>query len=389
MTSAFGFSVGDFISAAALIKKVADALKSAGGAANEYQHVVIELEGLDRALKAVAALKVNESNAAHANAIRGMALSCQIPLRQFLEGLQSYEPTLGSRASRVGARGAYKKTTWALIQPENVQKLRAVIGAKVTSINLLLNLQISESVSRLESQIRTQQNHVLAEVFRIREDMGISNQRTQVLMEEHNNVMNRLDSKADALSAQIEVCSDQIAASRAALESSVVSVKNIGRQILSFINSFPREIRSLLQKILRTNIQTYYLLLHFQNNLTSNPSFSSGSNICFEDALGRSQQLPYEWFKHWETFEGLLRAEFHGLPGESKVTSGDYHLISRTGQTQFITKENWRNAVFPGSSLVMSMIMKQVAIRHLTCPRPSCKRRLEIDRTTTAVAILW
>lgn len=130
--------------------------------------------------------------------------------------------------------------------------------------------------------------------------MGISNQRTQVLIEEHNNAMNQLDSKAETLSTQIEACSDQIAASRAAFETSVVSVRDIGRQILCFINSFPREIRALLQKILRTNIQTYYLLLHFQNNLTSNPSISSGRNICFEDALGRSQRLPYEWFKHWE-----------------------------------------------------------------------------------------
>jgi hypothetical protein len=130
--------------------------------------------------------------------------------------------------------------------------------------------------------------------------MGISNQRTQVLIEEHNNAMNQLDSKAETLSTQIEACSDQIAASRAAFETSVVSVRDIGRQILCFINSFPREIRALLQKILRTNIQTYYLLLHFQNNLTSNPSISSGRNICFEDALGRSHRLPYEWFRHWE-----------------------------------------------------------------------------------------
>jgi hypothetical protein len=63
MTPAFGFSVGDFISnigkwfatllqvvilsiAAALGKKVSEALKATGGASCEYRHVIIELEGL-------------------------------------------------------------------------------------------------------------------------------------------------------------------------------------------------------------------------------------------------------------------------------------------------------------------------------------------------------
>ncbi|KAF2464136.1 uncharacterized protein BDR25DRAFT_243095 [Lindgomyces ingoldianus] len=143
MASAFGFSVGDFISAALLIKRVSDALKTAGGAAEDYQHVVIELEGLDRALKAVAALNPNESNALHVNAIRGMALSCQLPLRQFLKRLQSYERSLGPFAPRNSASGAFRKAKWATSQEENIQVLRAVIAAKVTSINLLLNLQIS------------------------------------------------------------------------------------------------------------------------------------------------------------------------------------------------------------------------------------------------------
>lgn len=132
-----------------LIKKVSDALKDAGGASSEYQHVIIELEGLDRALRVVAALEPTQSNANHVKAIRGMALSCQMPLRQFLESIQTYEASLGAFASRRSLPGAARKAKWAIQVSDQVRALRAVVAAKVVSINLLLNMQISHVSSSL------------------------------------------------------------------------------------------------------------------------------------------------------------------------------------------------------------------------------------------------
>lgn len=159
------------------------------------------------------------------------------------------------------------------------------------------------------------------------------------------------------------------------VEMSVVSLKDATQQILQFLHGFPREFRELLQKIIRTNLQIYDMLRHFQNNLASSPTTLLESNIHFEDALGRTQQLPYQWFRHWETFEGLLKGDFKGVPGESKVLEGSYHLLNSANHSQLVCKDDWAYKLKPGSKISMSMILKQIRMRSGTCPRPSCSRR--------------
>ncbi|CAD6582456.1 MAG: hypothetical protein ASARMPRED_000970 [Alectoria sarmentosa] len=58
MTPAFGFSVGDFISAIGLVKRVIKAFKDTGGASPEYQLVVIELKGLKDILRHLERMKL-------------------------------------------------------------------------------------------------------------------------------------------------------------------------------------------------------------------------------------------------------------------------------------------------------------------------------------------
>ena len=90
MTPAFGFSLGDFISAigqqasvilplantdlsgAGLIKKVSKALKHTGGAAADYQNVLVELKALKNVLRHLETLEPTEDNIRYVNAIRGM-----------------------------------------------------------------------------------------------------------------------------------------------------------------------------------------------------------------------------------------------------------------------------------------------------------------------------
>jgi hypothetical protein len=78
-----------------LIHKVSKALKDAGGASSEYQQVVIELHGLKTALRHLEKIVPTEATASHVNAIRGMALACQLPLQDFLANFEKYEASLG------------------------------------------------------------------------------------------------------------------------------------------------------------------------------------------------------------------------------------------------------------------------------------------------------
>ena len=50
----------------------------------------------------------------------------------------------------------------------------------------------------------------------------------------------------------------------------------------------------------QANLQTYGLLRSIQDNMIRTPKFDLSDCICFEDALGRIKQLPYEYFRHWE-----------------------------------------------------------------------------------------
>lgn len=120
------------------MKKVTKALKDAGGASSEYQQVVIELKGLKNALRHLEALEPTEDNASHVNAIRGMALACQLPLRDFLTKLETYESSMGPFAPKHSFRSAGRKAKWAVVLAADVEKLRALVAAKVLSINLLL-----------------------------------------------------------------------------------------------------------------------------------------------------------------------------------------------------------------------------------------------------------
>lgn len=121
-----------------LVKKVSKALKLAGGASSEYQLVIIELKGLKHVLRQLETLEPTEDNVNHVNAIRGMALACQLPLREFLAKLEKYESSMGPFADRISLRGTRCKAKWAVSMAEDVEKLRALIAGKVISINLLL-----------------------------------------------------------------------------------------------------------------------------------------------------------------------------------------------------------------------------------------------------------
>ena len=93
---------------------------------------------------------------------------------------------------------------------------------------------------------------------------------------------------------------DEIDAKLEHTQTSVMSLRSTGGQISRFLKTFPREMRELLQNILRTNWQMYQVLLKIQQSIARSPTGLLESNIKFEDALGDCRELPYEYFRHWE-----------------------------------------------------------------------------------------
>ncbi|CAI6319690.1 unnamed protein product [Periconia digitata] len=406
----FGFSVGDFIAAIELCRKITRALEPIGGASSSFQMLILELSSLENTLQRLAALEPNESNIHHVNAIRCMALACRLPLRQFLEKVESYGASLGSYASHF-FRAAGKKVKWALLLEDQTDKLRAVLSAKVVSINMLLALHASEALSRLEGNAKSGQEEILTRV----KDQQISMQKVEVesshikkeLSEFRQNSkierdslksgietrFNDLDQQAVDLAHNVSTLSIGIASSN----STLMILRDIGMQIVEFIKTFPLELRGLLQQIIHGNLQNFHVLLAIQNSISPSPSLLCNSNIRFEDGRGVVRMLPFEWFRYWEVswrlltvrftadadlhspFYGLLESQFADAPGRTKVKNGDFSLVLERKPDIPITKERWRHVVQPGVQIKMMMLLFHVTWNGTDCLRPTCTGRPSIE----------
>jgi hypothetical protein len=92
---------------------------------------------------------------------------------------------------------------------------------------------------------------------------------------------------------------DQISADTSSMQTSLVSINDLGRQIVAFLSSFPVEMRDLLKKVHSVNMQMYYILLQQSRTVPTSPELQHGK-IYLLDCMGRQFELPYEWFCRWE-----------------------------------------------------------------------------------------
>ncbi len=153
MASAFGFSANDFIAAIGLTVKISKALQGTGGASSECSLVIQDLHTLQHILEFLQQVRPALGNESHVNAIRGVAITCLIPLNEFSEKLERrYGPIAGSQPPRNSLRHTSKKIHWGVFTADEVAKFRAVIAAKVSSLGLLLGFLNYESLARIESR---------------------------------------------------------------------------------------------------------------------------------------------------------------------------------------------------------------------------------------------
>jgi hypothetical protein len=137
----FGFSVGDFLCAASLIEQIVSALREVGGSSFQYQRLALELHTLQRALQEVDRLEAVEGLEATVDAIKATALSCQLPLNEFLASVRNYDKSLGLGQTAGVMKDVLYKVKWVACKKlEAVMKLYSEITAYVGGINLLLGL---------------------------------------------------------------------------------------------------------------------------------------------------------------------------------------------------------------------------------------------------------
>ena len=150
-------------------------------------------------------------------------------------------------------------------------------------------------------------------------------------------------------------------------------IRAISENLLANLIPFSEKVVDYLRRNISLNMEIYALLVKIQASIPSCILFPIWDTLYFEDVLGRTKDLPYTYVRYWDVFELILRCEFKGLPGESKVLQGDYILVNSTVHGLEVDKGAWERSVFLGSQLKMSIIMKALRVRKGSlCPRSSC-----------------
>ena len=118
-----------------------------------------------------------------------------------------------------------------------------------------------------------------------------------------------IEHQMDKLVAVADANTKAIAGKIEAIDTSVVSLRTLGYQLMEFLKTFPRDIRDVLQKIMQADWRTYQAVLRIQEHLARSPSSLNESNIQFTNGLGEHISLPYEYFCQWEVrVEDLVNA---------------------------------------------------------------------------------
>ncbi|RYP06777.1 hypothetical protein DL765_009365 [Monosporascus sp. GIB2] len=178
---AFGFSVGDFISAIELIVKVSKALRDAGGVSEDYRSLVIELNLLQDVLAQLhsqrwASIGTSSSNNPFMVYAKQQTELTIATLSDFLNLISKFDAKLGSRAPTGWYRGIRRKAQWAIKYAEEVEKLRLRVGTQLHVLGLLVQLNepteiLSSKIDGAVAGIQTQAGELAG--MRIQSSIGI------------------------------------------------------------------------------------------------------------------------------------------------------------------------------------------------------------------------
>lgn len=286
-------------------------------AAAEYQHVILELQGLQNILTRLAALEPTASNIQHVNVIRGAALASTLALQDFLSKLEKYDSSMSPFAAKTkfSLSRAGKQAQYALFMADDIKKMRAIIYGNVIRIHLVLATQASETLSTTEKRLANQHEDLVQRFQDTRSEMAnlareIAGMRAETLaygeqarQDSISSARNneRLSNQINSNNTTVVQKLSNLSAGISSVRNSVSGLRDLSAQIISLLSSIPTELGCMIQSVIRSNARIESMLLGIQQRVPASPSLLMESNIRLEDALGRVHaDIPFEWFQYWE-----------------------------------------------------------------------------------------
>lgn len=138
----FGWSVGDLVGAAQVLRKIIIALKDAGGASDEYREETAFLQSLAVTLRHLDALQSAPLEREVLLNLQEHCIQVKEPVLLFLKDIQHrFQGPLGQKQPWTNTIATSRKVQWTLSISKRVRGLRRRISGSIDAIQLCLSQQ--------------------------------------------------------------------------------------------------------------------------------------------------------------------------------------------------------------------------------------------------------
>ncbi|KAL9046037.1 MAG: hypothetical protein Q9214_001031 [Letrouitia sp. 1 TL-2023] len=310
----FGFSAGDFLATIRLIKDIINALQSSS--TSEFRELALELHGYSRALYEIEHLRPSAGQECTINDVKVVALGCKHPLDEFMVKLKKYKALdhiSSNKKERINKEKL--KLQWGLTMKEEVQRMRAIMAARMRILNTRLLTQGLISSSLLGLEIGAAQEEI-----------------------------------ADIHKAVLDIKTDS------QTQNGIFPQLNV--------------LVGMVRQIWETNVQIIRLLIQLQN-ITQAPDLRHTwfQPPCrFENALGRVIPVPSEY--SLSQLRAIISEQFKAGPGHENVLFGEYELFNTFNTSQRLS-ESELDGLVPDITMAF-VIGRSVSHAMNLCPRAKC-----------------
>ncbi|KAK4893520.1 hypothetical protein LTR27_008203 [Elasticomyces elasticus] len=367
--AAFGFSVGDFFSAATLILQATKALRESDAARTECQQAAAFLEGVERTLRKVVFVMSPDGDPDAYQDIIPYAEACRKQVVTSLERFKKYEGRLTDISD--GPKPAWQRMEKMLVK--NRMKLKCVFASKADLAQIRGAITPKLELLQLSLQF-------------------VEMRKTTVIIEAQRSIMmttQSIHTRLDYLANGLE--SDTVAGAEqdeqlVQCNEDVTEVPTPDTRIfpVPLVHRYPIAGSPAITSITYDQVlaimvyvwQLFHQLVRVVTSIPMKPSFLLDTNIQVQDALGRSLSLPYEHFRYWPVLMARLEVAFEQCPGQIKIRRSRFAMFAiSTGQgvqlqgQMVLNAANWDQGVQCGHRFVMSMCIEGQGHQLDQCPR--------------------
>ncbi|KAK4210715.1 hypothetical protein QBC37DRAFT_485230 [Rhypophila decipiens] len=289
-------------------------------------------------------LDVTTSSPGTVDSIKCAAVSCRVPLEQFLTKIKKYEVTLGPRASSSSiassSKAALRKIKF-INKGEDIDRLRKYLNVHLGTMNILL----------LEHGLQT---------------MDVCSKALQDQCGSSQTSLRGIDNVVNSTATNVQSQTALVRSTHGILTSLYSMISGEVRSSLSQIARFTQNASLLSQRIFEAVVQLQGSVSAIRVD-TRWTYFQPPVKV--EDALGRVFPVPSEY--SMSELHALLRCRFRKGPGRKLVEYGDFKLTNRRNKA--MVDRACMPDLLPGLDIIMSIII-DVALGENAevCPITEC-----------------